>query len=113
MEVVASGAQVGARQPHEGEAGSVRASAHRDDFRPHSHGFHGPAGMFHQVHVRKYLFLHVVIGIRNFRLYRPLPVFTVQQGRAFLHEFLLALKGLPVMIPDEVLRSRLFHISPE
>ena len=69
--------------------------------------------MFHQVHVRKYLFLHVVIGIRNFRLYRPLPVFTVQQGRTFLHEFLLALKGLPVMIPDEVLRSRPFHISPE
>ena len=77
MEIVAAGAEVGARKSHERQTGAVGAAADRADDGGNAKLSHRFRGMMDQMHVRQDPVLHIIIRIFYGNTKSVFPIFII------------------------------------
>ena len=111
MEVEAAGAQVGAGQSHEGQAGAVSTAADGHDACLEASLADCLLRVLDQVEVGLYLFLHVVVAVLQLQHHGARAVLSVQAGGDFLHQGLAGGELFAVMVADDVVQLGGGHIA--
>ena len=107
VEVVATGEQVRAGQPHEGEPGAVGAAANGFDLGHHVGGLHGGFGQLDDVGMGRYLAAHVAVVVRYFQGDARLWGVQLKGGDPLLELGLAGGEAVIVEVADEVVQGGL------
>ena len=111
MVVVATGAEVRARQANVGETCAIGAATNRNHDRLDAAGTHRCFRSVDEVHARLDLFPHVIVAVPNLADHGALTVLPVQERRCICEEALLLLEFRSVMVADDIIHLCFFHTA--
>ena len=110
VEILAAGAEVGARKSLVGEPGAVGAAADGHHLGRDAAGLHGRLGSVHDIHVRQDLLLHVPVALGDRGLRGARAVLLIEEVRGLLEEFAPALELFRVVVSDDIGELGLLHL---